>query len=91
MVILERLLEGGSHAHDGAVPENSRRCLPPLRMWCVENGIIPIKSTVGAAIGLQLSRVFSGNPAKLLCHEMLRVPELAGALVRDSPEDAMNG
>ncbi len=59
-------------------------------MWCIENGIIPEKPAVDAAIGLRLPGVFTGNPAELLCDEMLRVPELTGALVRDSPERAMN-
>jgi len=89
-MILERLLEGRSHANDRAVPEYSRRCLPPVRMWCIENGFIPEKSPVDAAIGLRLSRVFTGNSAKLLRDEMLRVPELTGALVRDSPERAVH-
>ena len=38
-------------------------------MWWIENGIIPEKSPVNAAIGLGLSRVFTGNPAKLLRDE----------------------
>jgi len=88
--ILECLLEGRSHADDRAVPENGRRCLPPLRMWYIENGIVPEESSIDTTIGLRLSRVFTGNPAELLCDEMLRVPELTGALVRDSPERAMN-
>jgi len=59
-------------------------------VWRIEDGIIPEESPVDAAIGLGLSRVLTGNPAKLLRDEMLRVPELTGALVRDSPERAMN-
>jgi len=42
-----------------------------------------------AAIRLRSSRVFMGNSEKRYCDEMLWVPELAGALVRDSPERAM--
>jgi hypothetical protein len=59
-------------------------------MWCIEDGIIPEESPIETAIGLRLSRVFTGNPAELLCDEMLRVPELTGALVWDSLERAMN-
>jgi hypothetical protein len=59
-------------------------------MWCIEDGLIPEESPVDATIGLRLSGVFSGNPAKLLRDEMLRVPELRGAPVWDSPERAMN-
>ena len=75
---------------DRAVPENSRRSLPPLRMRWVENGIIPEESAADATIGLRLPGVFNGNSAKLLRDEMLRVPELTGPLVWDSPERAMN-
>jgi hypothetical protein len=59
-------------------------------MWRIENGIIPEESPVEATIGLRLSRVFTGTPAKLLRDEMLRVPELPGTLIRDSAERAMN-
>src|ERR1700686_3981561 len=88
--ILECLFEGRSHAHDRTVPEDRRRSLPPLRVWRIENGIIPEKSAVDAAIGLRLPGAFSGNPAKLLRDEMLRVPELRDAPVWDSPKRAMN-
>lgn len=83
-MILKRLLESRSHANDRAVPENGRGCLPPLCMWCKENGLIPEKPPVDAAIGLRLSRVFTLNSAQLFCDEMLRVPKLSGALVGDS-------
>jgi hypothetical protein len=59
-------------------------------MWSIENGIIPEESAVNAAIGLRLPLVFIGKLAELFRYEMLRVPELTGALVRDSPERAMN-
>jgi len=59
-------------------------------VWRIENGIIPEKSAVDAAIGLRLPGAFSGNPAKLLRDEMLRVPELRDAPVWDSPKRAMN-
>ena len=75
---------------DRAVPENSRRSLPPIRMRCIKNGIIPEESAADATIGLRLPGVFNGNSAKLLRDEMLGVPELTGALVWDSPERAMN-
>ena len=39
---------------------------------------------------IYMGDLFTGNPAELSCDEMLRVPELTGALVRDSPERAMN-
>ena len=35
--------------------------------------------------------MFPGNSEKLFCDEMLPVPELAGALVRNSAENAVNG
>jgi hypothetical protein len=60
-------------------------------VWCIQNGLIPEDSLLDAAIGPRLSRVFLGNPKKLLCDEMLRVPELPGALIRDSAEGAMYG
>jgi hypothetical protein len=59
-------------------------------MWRIEDGIIPEESSIDATIGLRLCWVFTGNPAKLLGDEMLRVPELTDALVRDSPERAMH-
>jgi hypothetical protein len=59
-------------------------------MWCIENGVIPEESAADATIGLRLPGVFNSNSAKFLRDEMLRVPELTGALVRDSPERAMN-
>jgi hypothetical protein len=59
-------------------------------MWWIENGIIPEKSSADATPGLRLSGVFTGKPAELLRDEMLRVPELPGALVWDSPERAMH-
>jgi hypothetical protein len=59
-------------------------------MWCIENGIIPEESPIETAIGLRLPWVFIGKLAEIFRHEMLRVPELTGALVWDSPEGAMN-
>src|SRR5437016_2052753 len=38
-----------------------------------------------------VARVFTDNPAKLLRNEVLRVPELPGAQVRDSAERSMHG
>ncbi len=84
--VLEGLLERRSHADDRTVPENSRRCLPPFGMWRIKNGRIPEESPVDAAIGLGLVGVLTGHPAKLLGNEILRVPELPGALVRESSE-----
>jgi hypothetical protein len=84
--VLECLLERRSHADDRTVRENNRRCLPPLGVWRIKNGHIPEESPVDAAIGLGLVGVLTGHPAKLLGHEMLRVPELPGALVRESSE-----
>ncbi len=89
-MILERLLKGRSYANDRAVPESGRRCPPPVRMRCIENGFIPEESPVDATIGFRLSRVFTGDSAELLSDEMLRVPELTGALVRDSAERGVN-
>jgi hypothetical protein len=89
--ILERFLEGGRHADDRTVPENDGRRFPPVHMWRKENGSIPVESPVEAAIGLWLSPVFRCHPAKLFCDEMLRVPELPGALVRDSGERTVDG
>jgi hypothetical protein len=37
-----------------------------------------------------LAADFTGKPAELLRDQMLRVPELADALIWDSPERAMN-
>jgi hypothetical protein len=59
-------------------------------VWRIEDGVIPEKSAVGAALRLRLPGAFSSNPAKLLRDEMLRVPELTGTLVWDSPERALN-
>jgi hypothetical protein len=59
-------------------------------MRCIKNGLIPEESAADATIGLRLPGVFNGNSAELFRDEMLRVPELTGALVWDSPERAMN-
>ena len=59
-------------------------------MWRIEDGIIPEESPIETAIGLRLPLVFIGKLAELFRCEVLRVPELTGALVRDSPERAMN-
>jgi len=59
-------------------------------MRWIKNRIIPEESAVDATPGLRLSRVFTGKPDELLRDEMLRVPELTGALIGDSPERAMN-
>jgi hypothetical protein len=59
-------------------------------MCWIENGIIPEESPVDAAVGLRLAADFTSRPAELLRDEMLRVPELTDAVIRDSPERAMN-
>jgi len=89
--ILECLLQGRTDADDRAIPESSRGSLPPPRALWIENRVIPEDTVVGAASGLRLFRVFTSNSKKLFCDEMLRVPELAGALVRDSGQSATNG
>lgn len=89
-MILEGFLQGAGNADDLAVPENWQGFLSPLRARRKQNGVVPEKSIVDAAIGFQHRRILIRKPAELSRNEMLRVPELLGALVRDSGERAPN-
>lgn len=82
MKILKCLFESSAHANHLSIPENRYRRLLPLGMWRIENGIIPVKPLIEAAI--RLGWLFGGNPVQLLCNKMLWIPELHGAPVRDS-------
>ena len=84
---VKRFLEGGNGAVDGAVPDCRRRRALPERVRSVQDGLVPVKSTADAAVGLQCC----GPLLELLSDEVVRIPELADARVRDARHDAGAG
>ena len=83
----EGLFEGRDNFVDGAVPKDRKRSVFPSGAWRKEKRLVPVKSFLDATIRL-LAWLSVGEFFQLRGYEVLRVPELADAIVRESGECA---
>lgn len=76
---------------DGAVPEDREGRVVPENVSWIESGFVPIECVTDAALGQELDEFLLGNDGEPLGDEMMRIPELTGALVGDAGKSAAAG
>lgn len=81
-------LKTGDHFNHGAIPEDGRRTILPMRARRKEDRLVPMKSPLNAAVRFHKSVVSACNLYQVRRHEMIRVPELPYSTVCDTAQGA---
>jgi hypothetical protein len=80
----KRTLEARRNFYNRAVHEGWTRCVFPLRHRLVDDCLIPEVPFLHAAGGLQLAQFFFCDSVEFLRHQVIGVPELFRASIRNS-------
>jgi hypothetical protein len=80
-VFVQCLFQGRGNSCDWSVPIIRTRLVAPVRMWCEQNGLVPMKSFPHTAFRLQLAGLLMSHPSQFSADEMLRIPELPCSVV----------
>lgn len=88
---IEGGFEGGGDLVDGAVPESWVGRVNPAYVRWVESRFVPIVTLTHAAVRQRLCGPVGGEKGELFRDEMMRIPELADAVVGDARESAAAG
>ena len=81
-------LQTRNDSKNRAIPENGRRRIFPALALAVENHVIPEESFLHAAVWLGVRRLLLCGFLQRLSDQVLRIPELQCAQVRNSRERA---
>ncbi len=84
----KRALQLASNFYDRAARKCRTLLVFPFRLWFVNDRFVPEKPVLNATSGLQLARLFFCDSIEFLRHEMMRIPELFRADIRNSPQRA---
>jgi len=87
-LFVQYLLQPRSNSKNRSVPKYRSWSVFPLRVWPIEDGLIPMEPSLHAAVGLQLSVLLLCDPSHFLRDKMFRIPKLSCSAVRNPRQRA---